>query len=222
MIDFALARRLMIDGQVRTFDVNSLPLLAALAEVPRERFVPEDQRNLAYADRNLAVARLADGSQRQMLSPMVMARLIQGLEVQPGERVLDVAGGLGYSAAVLTRLGAEVTLLEADEGIAGEARRTLGSAGYAAVTVESGPLDGGCPDRVPFDAILINGCIERRPTTLLEQLADGGRLGCIEGRGRAARATIYVRAGEAFGARSPFDAAAPLLPAFREEPGFVF
>ena len=90
------------------------------------------------------------------------------------------------------------------------------------MTVVTGPLDEGYAGNAPYDAILINGAVEVRPEALLRQLAEGGRLVCVKGRGRAARATLYVRSGEAFGERSLFDAAAPLLAPFRPEPGFTF
>jgi protein-L-isoaspartate(D-aspartate) O-methyltransferase len=104
MIDFALARRTMVDSQLRTFDVNDLPLLTAMDTVPREFFVPAGREDLAYIDQDVPVS---DGpNRRMMLSPMVLGRLIQALEVTDGMRVLDVACGLGYSSAVLAHLGA--------------------------------------------------------------------------------------------------------------------
>jgi protein-L-isoaspartate(D-aspartate) O-methyltransferase len=223
MLDFAKARRMMVDSQLRTFDVNDLAVLAAFDEVPRERFVPAGREGLAYSDGDLPVTDGAGGAERRfMLAPMVLARMIQALELTPGERVLDVAGGLGYSAAVLARLGCTVFALESDESLAAAMRRRLAAAGIEGVAVAVGPLERGYSDAAPFDAILVNGAVELRPEALLRQLADGGRLACVEGRGRAAPAVLYVRAGDAFGARPLFDAAAPALAAFRAEPGFVF
>jgi protein-L-isoaspartate(D-aspartate) O-methyltransferase len=220
MLDFAKARRMMVDSQVRTFDVTDLAVLAAFDEVPRERFVPAGRESLAYMDRNLHVADGAGpGEQRFMLAPMVLARMIQALELAPGQRILDVGGGLGYSAAILARLGCSVMALETED-LAEAMRRRL--AGVEGVAVVAGPLDGGCPDAAPYDSVLVNGAVETRPETLLRQLAERGRLVCLEGRGRTAQATLYVRAGDALGARPLFDAAAPSLAAFRAEPGFFF
>jgi len=223
MLDFAKARRMMVDSQLRTFDVNDLALLAAFDEVPRERFVPPGREGLAYMDQDLPVMAAGEGAERRfMLAPMVLARMIQALELKPGDKVLDVACGLGYSSAILSRLGCAVIALEANGDLAGEARRRLAQNGVEGVMVTAGPLEGGCPDAAPYDAILVNGCVETRPEGLLRQLADRGRLACVEGRGRAASATLTVRSGDAFGSRPLFDAAAPALAAFRAAPGFVF
>ena len=223
MQDFALARRMMVDGQVRTFDMHALPVLAAMDAVPRERFVPQERQNLAYIDQDLPVSDGVAGAERRfMLKPMFIGRLLQALDVQKGEKALDVAGGLGYSAALLAHLGATVTALESGEALAAAARERLATAGVAGVRTVAGPLDRGWPDGAPYDVILVNGLLEVRPQRLLDQLADGGRLGCIERRGKAGRAVIYVRTGDVVGSRSIFDAGAAVLPAFKAEPGFVF
>jgi protein-L-isoaspartate(D-aspartate) O-methyltransferase len=220
MVDFAHARRIMVDGQLRTFDVNDIPLLNAMDTVPRERFVLPGREDLAYMDQDILVA---DGAERRyMLSPMILGRLIQALAIDTGDRVLDVACGRGYASAVFRELGAQVTALEADEALAAAARQSLSAAGAADVAVLAGPLDQGYAANAPYDAILINGAVEVRPEALLRQLADGGRLACVRGRGRAARATLYVRSGEAFGERALFEAAAPLLASFVQPPGFTF
>lgn len=222
-MDFAQARRNMVDGQVRTFDVSQIPLLAALEAVPRERFVAPGREMLAYSDEALPVS---DGiecpERRLMVKPMFLARLIQALAVSPGAKALDVACGLGYSSALLAHLGARVVALEASAGLAAAARERLASVGAGAVTVVSGPLESGHAAEAPYDLVLINGLVEVSPRGLLEQLSDGGRLACIERVGRSGRAMLYVRSGKAFGSRSIFDAAAAPLAAFKAEPGFVF
>lgn len=223
MLDFVQARRFMVDNQLRTFDVNDLSVLAAFEAVPRERFVPAGRESLAYIDQDTPVSDGLDVPERRvMLVPMVLARMIQALDLRPGAKVLDVAGGLGYSAAVMARLGASVVALESSPALVEAARERLSSLGLDGVTPVEGPLEGGFPDGAPFDAILVNGSVDRRPDVLLRQLAEGGRLAAIQGRGRAGSAVLFVRSEDAFGSRSLFDAAAPVLPAFREEPGFVF
>jgi protein-L-isoaspartate(D-aspartate) O-methyltransferase len=220
MVDFAQARRTMVDGQLRTFDVNDMPLLDAMDNVPRELFVLPGRQDLAYIDQDILVS---DGAERRyMLSPMVLGRMIQALSIEAGEKVLDVACGRGYASAVFHKLGAQVTALDADEGLAGAARQSLGAAGAGGVTVVTGALEQGYAGNGPYDAILINGSVDLRPDALLGQLAEGGRLVCVKGRGRAARATLYVRSGDAFGERSLFEAAAPVLAPFVQAPGFTF
>ena len=217
MLDYAQARRMMVDCQLRTYDVTDATLLAAFDAVPREAFVAPGQEPFAYADRDVPAS--ADGA-RQVLSPMLLARLIQALAVRPGQRVLDVAGGLGYAAAILARLGADVRGLES-EALADEAARRLAGAGHP-VTVRAGPIEAGLAAEAPYDAILVNGAVEARPDALIAQLREGGRLACVIGRGRSAKATLFVRGGEGVGSRALLDAAAPLLEAFRVAPAFVF
>ncbi|MBM6594219.1 protein-L-isoaspartate O-methyltransferase family protein [Microvirga pudoricolor] len=220
MVDFAYARRTMVDSQLRTFDVNDIALLDAMGTIQRERFVLPGREQLAYIDQNIAVS---EGAQpRFMLAPAVQARMIQALEIEPGMAVLDVACGRGYSSAVLAEVGANVTALEADEALAEAAKHALAAQGVAGVTVKAGPLDKGWAENAPYAAILVNGSVNLRPDALLSQLADGGRLVCIEGDGRSARTMLHVRTGDAFGSRQLFDAAAPVIPAFQPKPAFVF
>jgi protein-L-isoaspartate(D-aspartate) O-methyltransferase len=223
MLDFAQARRHMVENQLRTFDVNDLRVLAAFESVPRELFVPAGREGLAYIDQDLPVSDgLAVLERRSMLAPMVLARMIQALNLDRGDKVLDVACGLGYSSAIMARLGASVVALESSPVLVEAARERLAAVGAEGVVLAQGLLEEGCREAAPFDAILVNGSINSRPDVLLGQLAEGGRLVAIRGRGRAGSAVLFVRAGEAFGSRSLFDAVAPVLDAFREEPGFVF
>lgn len=220
MIDFTQARRTMVDSQLRTFDVNDIRLLDAIDAVPRERFVLPGSEQLAYSDQELAVSEGAD--RRFMVTPMVLARMIQALEIDAGDTVLDVACGRGYSSAILSELGAYVTALEADGELVQAARAALSLAGAKRVAVERGDLADGFANSAPYDAILVNGALGMRPETLLRQLKNGGRLVCVMGQGRGGRATLFVRSGDAWGERTLFDAAAPVLETFQPKPGFVF
>lgn len=220
MVDFTQARRMMVDGQLRTFDVNDIHLLDAMDSVPRELFVLPGREGLAYIDQDILVS--DSGESRYMLAPMILGRMIQALEIDAGDKVLDVAGGRGYASAVFHRLGAQVMALESDETLAAAAKQCLSAAGAGDAAVVTGPLDQGYAAHAPYDAILVNGSVEVRPERLLQQLAEGGRLVCVKGRGRAARAMLYVRSGDAIGERSLFEAAAPLLAPFVQTPGFTF
>lgn len=217
MTSHEAARRTMVDCQLRTFDIGDKAVLAAMAEVPRERFVSPRHASFAYLDQNLAL----DGDAadpRVVLAPMTIGRLLQALSVQSGDKVLDVGGGLGYASALLVAMGAKPVLLESRADLAEGAGERLGSA----VTVRTAALASGSAEDGPYDCILVNGAIERRPTELLDQLAPGGRLACISREAGPGRALLYVRSGDGIGYRSLFDATAPALLAFRPEPAFTF
>lgn len=219
MLDFAQARRIMVDSQLRTYDVTDRAVLLAMGEVPRERFALPGREVLAYSDLGADLSGGGGGPVRVMLAPMVLARLIQALEIQPGSRVLDVASGLGYASAVLARLGGTVVAVESDESLAAQARANPLLAGISIVV---GPVLAGHAPSGPFDAILINGAVTSRPDTLLSQLADGGRLGCVlQGEGPS-RAVVYVKSDEACGMRALFDTAAPTVEGAAREASFVF
>jgi len=215
-MDFALARRMMVDGQVRTSDVTNLDLIAAMLEVPRERFVPSRNADIAYLDRDVPL----DNGSRQLLKPMVLAKLIQAADVRTGDRVLDLACATGYSTAILSRLAASVVALEEDVDLAQKATQNLKH--VANVTVVQGPLAGGWPERAPYDVILLNGKSEVVPQDICRQLSDGGRLVGVVGEGVVGKAMIYLSEGGDVSGRPIFDAAAALLPGFAKPPAFVF
>jgi protein-L-isoaspartate(D-aspartate) O-methyltransferase len=217
MFDSAIARRMMVDGQVRTADVHNPDLLAAMLTIPRERFVPSSLAGQAYLDSDIEIA-----PGRVLLKPMVFAKLIEAADVRATDHVLDVGCGFGYSSAVLSRLAASVVALEDDPALTTQAKTTLAAAGVSGVTVSTGPLVGGWPAAAPYDLILLNGATEIVPDRLGSQLKPSGRLACIFGHAPAAKAMIYrVSEGRLVG-RPAFDAAAPVLPGFVAPPAFVF
>jgi protein-L-isoaspartate(D-aspartate) O-methyltransferase len=215
MMDFARARRTMVDTQLRTADVTDQRVLDAFLEVPREAFVPADQASLAYLDKDLPIA-----PGRFLMQPMVLAKLLQAARPGPEDRALVVASGAGYSAAVLSPLVASVTALEEDDGLAARSREAL--AACPNVTVKAGALVGGDPAGGTYDVILIEGAVEEVPKAILGQLAEGGRLVTVVGFGRPGRATMFVRSkGDAAG-RVIFDIVAPPLQAFARKQEFAF
>jgi protein-L-isoaspartate(D-aspartate) O-methyltransferase len=224
MVDMLNARRVMVDNQIRTFDVTDRDVLSAFETVPREAFMPEHDRAIAYADRSVF---LGQGSgTRVMLPPLILARLIQALQPQAGEKALDVMSGTGYPAAILAAMDIETVALEADAGMAEKARIALEQVGSAARVVPAQPAlsaqSGADLAEDGFDIILINGATEREPKGFFPLLRDGGRLGVIFREGNAARALVYVKANGHVSPRRVFDAQAPVLPGFAAEPGFVF
>jgi protein-L-isoaspartate(D-aspartate) O-methyltransferase len=220
MSDFAAARRMMVDCQVRTSDVTDQRIIAAMLDLPRERFVPERNASLAYLDRDVAVT--AGTPARRLLKPMVLAKLVQAAEIGPQDRVLDVACATGYSTALLARLARNVVALEEDVTLARHARENLAAVGVANAEAVSGPLPDGWQAGAPYDVIFVNGAAEVVPERLLRQLAEGGRLVGVVGRAPASKAVLYLASGGQASALPIFDAAAPPLPGFAEPPAFVF
>jgi protein-L-isoaspartate(D-aspartate) O-methyltransferase len=218
MVDYAQARRTMVDCQVRPSDVTDLRIIAALLDVPREQFVAPSRRAIAYLDLDLPVA---DGSPRALLKPMVFAKLLQAAEIRETDRVLDVGCTTGYSAAVLAKLAGNVVALEEDPALARSAADNLAALG-AHVAVAGGPLNAGWLQDAPYDAILVEGASEVRPDRLLAQLKDGGRLVAVIGSAPFGKATLYRKVSGQITALALFDAAAPLLPGFAKTPAFVF
>jgi protein-L-isoaspartate(D-aspartate) O-methyltransferase len=220
MIDFAAARRMMVDGQVRTADVTDQRILAAMQDLPRERFFPDDKASLAYLDLDVAVS-AAGQPVRRLLKPMVLAKLIQAAAIAPADRVLDIGCATGYGTALLTHLAGAVIGLDEDAGLARQAAAALG-AGIADARIETGPLSRGCPADGPFDVIVLEGAVEFVPPALFDQLKDGGRLVCVLSRGADGKAMLYRRIDGDLSGRAVFDAAAAPLPGFAKPAAFVF
>lgn len=218
MPDYARARLNMVESQIRPNKVSDPAILAALSEVPREAFVEPALRGVAYVDEDLPL-----GGGRCLIEPMVLARLIQALRVQPGDLVLDIGCATGYGAAILARLAGTVVAVESDPALAAAARRNLANLGIHNVAIEQGPLENGAPRQGPFDAILIEGKVTEVPQALFDQLAPNGRLTAVldEG-GVAGRATLFQKSDGVVGRRGLFDANTALLPGFKPHARFVF
>lgn len=212
----------MVDGQLRTTDVNRIPLLEAFLAVPREAFVPSRLRPLAYIDEDLEVTPVASGERRFLMEPSPFARMLQLAGIGPGDVVLDVGAATGYSAAILSLLSGSVIALESDATLADEATARLAEFGYDNVAVVQGPLPAGYPSEAPYDVIVVEGAVDEVPQALFDQLKDGGRLVVVEGQGNAGVAQLYVRQGAAVSARRGFNAAVKPLPGFRKEKAFEF
>jgi protein-L-isoaspartate(D-aspartate) O-methyltransferase len=223
MKDFRTARRAMVDGQVRTSDVTHLGIIAAMLDIPREAFVPESQAAFAYLDRDVPIAEAtATEPARYLIKPMVLARLIQAANPASADRVLVIGAGTGYSAAVLSRLAAQVTALEENESLFDQARSVLSSLGSHNINVIHGYLADGAPDSAPYDVVLIDGGVETVPDRLCTQLSSRGRLLAIEVTGPAGKAKLLQPVNGRFSGRELFDAYAPVLPGFSVARAFVF
>lgn len=219
MTDFALARRNMVEGQLRPNRVNDAGLLAALGELPRERFLPEGLRSVAYADDDVPL-----GNGRFMMEPMVHARLIQVLQPQNGDKALVVAAGLGYGAAILARLTKSVVAVETDATLAATATKTLQELGVSGVELVTGPAEQGASTSAPYDIVLIEGAVPEVPQAIADQLAEGGRLATViaDPSGALGVAHLFVKQGGIMSGRPLFDAGTPLLPGFARPARFTF
>jgi len=187
----ALARKAMVERQLRGRDIADEKVLDAMGRVPRELFVPERERSRAYADAALPI-----GHGQTISQPYMVARIAEALAVRPGELVLDVGAGSGYQAAVLAELGANVVTIERIPELAQQARESLAAAGYDGVEVRVGDGTLGLPERAPFDAIAVGAAAPDFPQTLYDQLRPRGRLVVPVGGQRAQRLEVIVRSPE--------------------------
>lgn len=208
--DFAAARRAMVESQLRPQGVTDLAVLAAMGTVPREAFVPDSVRPLAYVDRSVSI-----GSGRFLAAPGVHGQLLTQMAPQPEERALVVGAGTGYSAALFKHIGCKVTALESDPQLAARAR-DLG------IEVAQGPLAAGVSGTAPYDLILIDGAVEFIPDPLVDQLAPGGRLGAALLDRGVTRLIVGRKVAGAFGYISVNDSGVAALPGFSRPREFTF
>jgi protein-L-isoaspartate(D-aspartate) O-methyltransferase len=181
----------LVQRQLRERDIADERVLAAMARVPRELFVPPELRNRAYADAALPI-----GAGQTISQPYMVARICEALALTGGERVLDVGTGSGYQAAVLFELAAQVDTIERIPELAAAARESLVAAGYADVRVHVGDGTRGLPERAPFHAIAVAAAAPELPQLLYEQLEPRGRLVVPVGKRRVQRLEVIVRSPE--------------------------
>jgi protein-L-isoaspartate(D-aspartate) O-methyltransferase len=214
---YASQRLNMIEAQLRINDVDDPRILAAMGDVPRERFVPAAKRALSYADVPVEVS-----PGRYLLDPRTFAKMLDLAAIRAEDRVLDVGCASGYSSSVLARIARSVIALEQDADLVRLATELLPSVGAAGAVVTQGPLAQGFAAKAPYNAIVVEGAISSAPEALLSQLAEGGRLVAVVSNGTAGKACVFVREGQSFGRRAAFDAEVPTLVGFSKTVGFVF
>ncbi len=222
MNDYTAARKTMVDCQIRPSGVTHLAIIDAMLDIPRENFVGEPQKPLAYIDEDLPLEMTADSAQRFLLEPTIFARLLQLAEIQPGSIVLDIGCATGYSTAVISKLCSSVVALEEDNSLSKLAGENLAELEIDNAVVVNGPLSKGYSKEGPFDAIVIAGGVEQVGQTILEQLKNGGKLVTILADNRPGRAVQYLRDGENFTAVAYFDSSVKMLPGFVKAKEFEF
>ena len=251
MTDFTAARLNMIESQVRPNGITDRRIIAAMERIPRELFVPESRRAVAYMDEDVPLEP-ASGQPRALIESMAFARMLQHAAVKPTDKLLIIGAGTGYGAAVTASLAAATVALECDPGLATDARRNLeGTAnvklvegpleagvpaararaaagrptlrGRGKVRLRKVPLQAGVPADAPYDVIVAEGRVEEVPQALIDQLADGGRLVAVVGEADMAQAVVHTRSGTAIAVRQVFDASIAALPGMKKKkPAFVF
>lgn len=218
MSDYAAARFHMVECQIRPNKVTDHRLVDALMDVPREIFVPQALRGVAYVDGNIAL-----GNGRYIMEPMVFARMLQEAGVDESATVLDVGCATGYSTAVLARIAASVVGVESDPKLAAAAESALIQAGLSNATVVNGPLGEGHAAKAPYDVIVFEGAVSEVPQAICEQLAEGGRMVVtVLGERGLGEVRLYQRYGRAVSSRVLFEAQPHLLPGFEPKPKFEF
>lgn len=207
MIDFENARTIMVDTQLRPASISDRALLAAMGRVPREKFVPEARRSVAYVDMDQD---LGQGG-RHLPSAVSFAKLVQLAEVQPTDFVLDIGCGTGYSTAILAELADAVVGIDDDGGLVGAANENLVVLEVGNATILQASLADGVPTEAPFDVIIFEGAVEYVPQALFAQLRDGGRLVAMVLKGSTAIATIFIKTGNDMAMRHEFNGNMPVL-----------
>ncbi|MEX1663599.1 protein-L-isoaspartate O-methyltransferase [uncultured Thioclava sp.] len=215
MQDFATRRTMMVDTQVRPSDVTKFPIIEAMLHVPREEFVPAGRREAAYIGENLEIA-----PGRVLLEPRSFTKMLDALDLQPDDLVLDIGCGLGYSSAVIARLAEAVVALDVED-MATQAEGLLAHIGADNVAVVPGDLAAGAARHGPYDAIIIEGAVERVPEAILDQLKEGGRIAAIFMEGALGVVRIGYKIDDQINWRDIFNGTAPVLPGFVGDHGFV-
>jgi protein-L-isoaspartate(D-aspartate) O-methyltransferase len=221
MSGFSTARQKMVDGQVRPSDVTDVRIIDAMLAVPREAFVPQNQRALAYLDLDLDVGE-GGRAKRFLIKPVVIAKMLQAADIKDTDEVLVVGCASGYLAALVAKLARRVTATECDPSLVAKARDVFAELGIENVAAKAAAAAEGDSANAPYDVIILNGATEIVPDGLYRQLREGGRLVGVFAMTQPQRAVIVTRSHDDFGNRALFDAAIPVLPGLERPPAFVF
>lgn len=207
-MDFAAARKVMVDSQVRVNDVTDRAIQGAMLAVERERYCAVDRQASAYADVTPQIA-----GERKLMLPRDLSKLLQALDAREGERALAVAGP--YAAAVLSRMGLKATAQDSADVLA------VTSAALADDGVEAVEGDLSQPVGEGWDVMISEGAVTHRPQAWIDALRVGGRLAVVERTGPVGKAVLYVRGEQGVSRRELFDAAPPVLDVFTPAPAFA-
>lgn len=208
----------MIASQIRPNGITDGRIIQAMASLPRELFVPEARRAIAYMDEDVDI-----GSGRSLMEPMALAKLIQLAEIDAGETTLHVGCGTGYATALIARLCNKVVAIDEEQAFVDAAAATLPALGLGNASFHKAAHAGGWKAGEPYDAIVIDGRVPVVPPALLQQLGDGGRLVAVVGDQTVATATVFTRNEGAVSSLPAFEASVARLPGVVVDgPVFVF
>ena len=215
--DYYERRTAMVDRQIRPSDVTKYPIIDAMLEIPREDFVPDSFREMAYIGDHISI-----GNGRAILDPRILAKMLNEIDIRPDELVLDIGSGLGYSSAVISRMAEVVVALEEDEAMSKESETILSKHYADNVVPLHGRLAEGAARHGPYDVIVVQGGFEALPGAIVDQLKDGGRVVGIFASGPAGECRTGIKQGNGISWRMEFNADAPVLPGFERKKEFIF
>lgn len=217
-MDYALARRKMVENQLRTNQIEDPRVIAAMARIPREMFVPAPLKGLSYVDEDLPL-----GNNRYLMEPLVLARLLQVADIGPEDVVLEIGCGNGYNAAVMSQLASTVVALESNPDLVAESLRLVAELELDNVIVIEGPLREGYAEGGPYDVIAFGGAVSDVPNGVFDQLNDSGRVvAVVAPRPTIGKIKVFSRTERGVSAREVLDAFTPVLPGFEAVPKFTF
>lgn len=215
---YALARRRMVENQLRTNQIEDPRVITAMGRIPREMFVPAALKGIAYIDEDLPL-----GNGRNLMEPLVLARLLQVASIGPEDVVLDVGCGNGYNAAVMSQLASTVIALESDPDLVAESSRLFAELELDNVVVIEGPLREGYAKGGPYNVITFGGAVADVPEVIIDQLAASGRIVAVIAQGpKIGKIKVFTRSGAGVSQTEAFDAFTPLLPGFEPVSKFTF
>ena len=218
-MDFKIARKNMVENQIRANKVTSLNVINAFLDVPREKFVPDALQEISYIDEDIQLSR-----NRFMMKPMILARLFQSLNLQGNENILHVGSNTGYGSAILSRMCSSVISLESDKKLFEKSIHTFSNMGFDNVVPLHGSMENGVEKEAPFDIIFIEGSIETEPKSLFGQLNENGKLIAIirPANIKIGKAKLFFKISNEIGLENLFDAQVSKLSIFKSKTKFSF
>ena len=218
-MDFKIARKNMVENQIRANKVTSLNVINAFLDVPREKFVPDALQEISYVDEDIQLSR-----NRFMMKPMILARLFQSLNLKGNENILHVGSNSGYGSAILSRMCSSVISLESDKKLFETSIHTFSNMGFDNVVPLHGSMENGVEKEAPFDIIFIEGSIETEPKSLFSQLNENGKLIAIirPVNIKIGKAKLFFKISNEIGLENLFDAQVSKLSIFKSKTKFSF